>query len=81
MSDAFSDAVKDSKHGVYRFQIDFIYDFALLEKSLEFNNLDSKFKDKIRAKYIFFYNDPNITSSWKEISEKNGIRTISYYSN
>ncbi|CAG8488509.1 34955_t:CDS:2 [Gigaspora margarita] len=70
MSDAFANAVKDSKRGVYRFQIDFIYDFALLEKSLEFNNLDSKFKDKIRAKYICFYDDPNITSSWKEVSEK-----------
>ncbi|RIB25573.1 hypothetical protein C2G38_2165562 [Gigaspora rosea] len=70
MSDAFSDAVKDSNRGLYRFQIDFIHDLALLEKSLGFNNLDSKFKDKIRAKYICFYDDPNITSSWKEESEK-----------
>ncbi|CAG8623405.1 7657_t:CDS:2 [Dentiscutata erythropus] len=70
MSDAFSDAVKYSKHGVYRFQIDLIYDFALLEKSLEFNNLDFKFKDKIRVKYICFYDDPNITKSWKETSDK-----------
>ncbi|CAG8633100.1 17097_t:CDS:2 [Gigaspora margarita] len=70
MSDAFSDAVKDSKRGLYRFQIDFIHDFSLLEKSLEFNNLDSMFKDKIRAKYICFYDDPNITSSWNDASEK-----------
>ncbi|RIB20410.1 hypothetical protein C2G38_2080833, partial [Gigaspora rosea] len=70
MSDAFSDAVQDSKRGVYRFQIDLIYDFALLEKSLEFNNLDSKFKDKIRVKYICFYNNPNITKSWEETSDK-----------
>ncbi|KAF0530354.1 hypothetical protein F8M41_012199 [Gigaspora margarita] len=34
-----------------------VADFALLEKSLEFNNLDYKFKDKIRAKYICFYDD------------------------
>ncbi|CAG8487587.1 12631_t:CDS:2 [Dentiscutata erythropus] len=58
MSDAFSGAVTDSKRGVYRFQIDYIHEFALLEKSLEFNNLDSKFKDKIRAKYICFQYDP-----------------------
>ncbi|RIB16227.1 hypothetical protein C2G38_2190492 [Gigaspora rosea] len=70
MGDAFSDAVKDSKCAVYRFQIDFIHEFALFEKSLEFNNLDSKFKDKIRAKYICFYYDPDITSSWKKIAEK-----------
>ncbi|CAG8550238.1 10100_t:CDS:2 [Dentiscutata erythropus] len=70
MSDAFSDAVTDSKLGVYRFQIDLIHEFALLEKSLEFNDLDSKFKDKIRAKYICFYDDPNITKPWKETSEK-----------
>ncbi|KAF0559395.1 transient receptor potential channel pyrexia-like [Gigaspora margarita] len=70
MSDAFSDAVKDSKRGVYRFQIDYIHEFALLEKSVEFNKLDSKFKDKIRAKYICFQDDPQITNSWKETSEK-----------
>ncbi|CAG8778433.1 14969_t:CDS:2 [Gigaspora margarita] len=70
MSDAFSDAVKDSKRGVYRFQIDYIHEFALLEKSLEFNKLDSKFKDKIRAKYICFQDDPQIIKSWKETSEK-----------
>ncbi|CAG8655085.1 1908_t:CDS:2 [Dentiscutata erythropus] len=51
-SDAFSDAVKNSKPGVYRFQIDYIHEFALLEKSLELNNLVSKFNDKIRAKNI-----------------------------
>ncbi|CAG8743543.1 9647_t:CDS:10, partial [Dentiscutata erythropus] len=39
MGDAFSDAVKDSKRGVY-------------------------------PKYICFYDDPSITSSWKEKSEK-----------
>ncbi|CAG8845309.1 20451_t:CDS:2, partial [Gigaspora margarita] len=49
MSEAFSDAVKDSKHGLYHYQIDLICEFALLEKSLEFNEIDSKFKDKIRA--------------------------------
>ncbi|KAF0530351.1 transient receptor potential ion channel protein [Gigaspora margarita] len=70
MSDAFSDAVKDSKRGLYRFQIDFIHDFSLLEKSLEFNNLDSMFKDKIRAKYICFFDYPNITSSWNDASDK-----------
>ncbi|CAG8487606.1 12632_t:CDS:2 [Dentiscutata erythropus] len=70
MGDAFSGALTDGKRGVYRFQIDYIYEFALLEKSLEFNNLDSKFKDKIRAKYICFYDDPKITGSWKELSEQ-----------
>ncbi|CAG8551261.1 5194_t:CDS:2 [Dentiscutata erythropus] len=70
MGDAFSGAVTDGKRGVYRFQIDLIHEFALLKKSLEFNNLDSKFKDKIRAKYICFYDDPKITNSWKEESEK-----------
>ncbi|CAG8690796.1 14326_t:CDS:2, partial [Racocetra persica] len=70
MSDAFSDAVANSKRGVYRFQIYLIHDFALLEESLGFNNLDSRFKDKIRAKYICFYDDPSITNSWKEKSEK-----------
>ncbi|CAG8765365.1 7663_t:CDS:2, partial [Racocetra persica] len=70
MSDAFSNALKDSKRGVYRFQIELIHDFAHLEKSLEFNNLDSKFKDKIRARYICFYDDSKITNSWKETSEK-----------
>ncbi|CAG8586884.1 1998_t:CDS:2 [Dentiscutata erythropus] len=77
MSDAFSDAVKDSKRGVYRFQLDLIYDFALLEKSLEFNDLDSKFKDKIRVKYICFYDDPNITKSWKETSDKMKLKPYS----
>ncbi|CAG8794471.1 25517_t:CDS:2 [Gigaspora margarita] len=70
MSDAFLDAVKDCKRGVYRFQIDYIHEFALFEKSLELNKLDSKFKNKIRAKYICFQDDPQITNSWKEISEK-----------
>ncbi|KAF0486238.1 transient receptor potential channel pyrexia-like [Gigaspora margarita] len=70
MSDAFADAVANSKHGAYRFQLDFIYDFALLKKSLEFNDLDSKFKDKIRAKYICFYDAPSITKLWKETSDK-----------
>ncbi|KAF0443235.1 transient receptor potential cation channel subfamily a member 1-like isoform x1 [Gigaspora margarita] len=70
MSDAFSDAVKNSKRGVYRYQVDLIYEFALLEKSLEFNNLDFKFKDKIRVKYICFYDEPHITISWKKISDK-----------
>ncbi|RIB10862.1 hypothetical protein C2G38_154410 [Gigaspora rosea] len=70
MSDAFSDAAKDSKYGVYGFQVGLIYDFALLKKSLEFNDLDSKFKDKLRAKYICFYDDPSITESWNKKSEK-----------
>ncbi|CAG8494550.1 8250_t:CDS:10 [Dentiscutata erythropus] len=70
MSEAFSNAVEDSKRGVYRYQIDLIRDFAHLEKSLEFNNLDSKFKDKIIAKYICFYDNPRITNSWKETSEQ-----------
>ncbi|KAF0551107.1 transient receptor potential ion channel protein [Gigaspora margarita] len=66
MSEAFSDAVKDSKHGLYRYQIDLIHEFDLLEKLLESNDLDSKFKDKIRAKYICFYDDPYITKSLKK---------------
>ncbi|CAG8673431.1 4432_t:CDS:2, partial [Racocetra persica] len=41
--DAFSDAAKDSKRGVY---------------------------DKLRAKYICFYNDLSITKSWSEKSER-----------
>ncbi|CAG8449587.1 5257_t:CDS:10 [Dentiscutata erythropus] len=68
--DAFSDAVKDSKNGLYSYQIDLIHEFAYLEKSLEFNNLDSKFKDKIRAKYICFYDDPRITKRWKKTSKQ-----------
>ncbi|CAG8521006.1 33193_t:CDS:10 [Gigaspora margarita] len=70
MSEAFSDTVKDSKHGLYCYQIDLIHEFALLEKSLEFNDIDSKFKDKIRAKYICFYDDLHITNSWKKKSEQ-----------
>ncbi|RIB00517.1 hypothetical protein C2G38_2256650 [Gigaspora rosea] len=42
----------------------------LFSNIIELNDLDFKFKDKIRAKYICFYDDPNITSSWKEESEK-----------
>ncbi|KAF0551104.1 transient receptor potential cation channel subfamily a member 1-like isoform x1 [Gigaspora margarita] len=70
MSEAFSNVVEDSKRGLYRYQIDLIHEFTLLEKSLEFSDLDSNFKDKIRAKYICFYDDPNITKSWKEKSEQ-----------
>ncbi|CAG8807650.1 10219_t:CDS:2, partial [Racocetra persica] len=61
MSDAFSDAFKDNKRFLYGYQVDWIYEFAILKKSLEFNDLDSKFKDKLRAKYICFYDDPSIT--------------------
>ncbi|CAG8465150.1 18794_t:CDS:10, partial [Racocetra persica] len=74
MSDAFSDASKDSKRFVYGFQVDLIRDFALLKRSLEFNYLDSKFKDKLRAKYICFYDDPSITKSWNKKSEKMKIK-------
>ncbi|KAF0551109.1 hypothetical protein F8M41_023715 [Gigaspora margarita] len=70
MSEAFSDAAKDSKHGLYRYQFDLIHEFALLEKSLEFNDIDSMFKDKIIAKYICFYDDPHITKSWKKKSKQ-----------
>ncbi|CAG8451466.1 6719_t:CDS:2 [Cetraspora pellucida] len=69
MSDGITDAVKNSR-GIYGYQIDFIYDFALLDRSLEFNELDSKFEDKLNIKYICFYDDPSITSSWKEKSEQ-----------
>ncbi|CAG8845369.1 5969_t:CDS:1, partial [Gigaspora margarita] len=68
--EAFSNVIEDSKRGLYHYQIDLIHEFALLENSLEFNDLDSKFKDKIGAKYICFYDDPNFTKSWKEISEQ-----------
>ncbi|KAF0473746.1 transient receptor potential channel pyrexia-like [Gigaspora margarita] len=70
MGNAFSEAYADSKPGVYRYQIDLILDFALLKESLEFNHLDSKFKDKLRARYICFYDEPSITKSWNEESEK-----------
>ncbi|CAG8512193.1 28710_t:CDS:2 [Gigaspora margarita] len=70
MSEAFSNVVEDNKRGLYCYQIDLVHEFALLEKSLEFSDLDSKFKDKIKAKYICFYDDPNITKSWKEKSEQ-----------
>ncbi|CAG8742751.1 8056_t:CDS:2, partial [Racocetra persica] len=70
MGAAFSDAVENSKRGVYGFQIELIYDFALL-KSLELNNLDYKFNDKLRAKYICFYDDPSITSGYDNLSIEN----------
>ncbi|CAG8787491.1 19842_t:CDS:2, partial [Racocetra persica] len=69
MSDAITGAVKN-RTGIYSYQVDFIYDFALLERSLELNELDSKFKDKLSVKYICFYDDPTITGSWKEKSEQ-----------
>ncbi|CAG8474069.1 2640_t:CDS:2 [Cetraspora pellucida] len=50
--------------------VDFIYDFALLERSLELNEIDSKFKDKLNAKYICYSDDPSITDSWKKKSEQ-----------
>ncbi|CAG8619579.1 7145_t:CDS:2 [Cetraspora pellucida] len=62
-------AVKNSRR-IYGYQIDFIYDFALLDRSLEFNELDSKFTDKLNIKYICFNDDPSITDSWKEKSEQ-----------
>ncbi|CAG8521026.1 33194_t:CDS:2 [Gigaspora margarita] len=76
MDEAFSNVVEDSKCGLYHYQIDLIREFALLENSLEFSDLDYKFKDKIRAKYICFYDDPNLTKSWKEKSEQ--IRSKPY---
>ncbi|CAG8775117.1 5174_t:CDS:2, partial [Cetraspora pellucida] len=40
MSEAISHAVNNSR-GIYSYQVDFIYDFALLERSLELNEIDS----------------------------------------
>ncbi|CAG8699991.1 14529_t:CDS:2 [Cetraspora pellucida] len=69
MSEAISHAVNNSR-GIYSYQVDFIYDFALLERSLELNEIDSKFKDKLNAKYICYSDDPSITDSWKKKSEQ-----------
>ncbi|RIB23843.1 hypothetical protein C2G38_2170194 [Gigaspora rosea] len=73
---AFSNVVEDSKRSLYSYQIDLIREFVHLENSMEFSDLDYKFRDKIRAKYICFYDDPNITKSWKEKSEQ--IRSKPY---
>ncbi|CAG8497958.1 6931_t:CDS:2 [Cetraspora pellucida] len=69
MSDAITDAVNDSR-SIYSYQVDFIRDFALLDRILKFHELDFKLKDKLRAKFICFYDDPSITSLWKEKSEQ-----------
>ncbi|CAG8583863.1 12749_t:CDS:2 [Cetraspora pellucida] len=69
MSDAITDAVKNSR-SIYSYQVDFIHDFALLDRVLESNDLDYKFKAKLRAKYICFCNDTSITKSWNDKTEK-----------
>ncbi|CAG8570323.1 4105_t:CDS:2 [Cetraspora pellucida] len=69
MSNAFTDAVTDST-SIYSYQVDFISYSALLSRKLKFNDLDFKLKDILRAKFICFYDDPSITSSWKKKSEQ-----------
>ncbi|CAG8460976.1 16905_t:CDS:2, partial [Racocetra persica] len=71
MNDAFSDAVANSKRAVYSFQSDLIYEYAIHENLPNYiNDIDSKFKDKLRARYICFYDEPSITQTWKEKSSK-----------
>ncbi|CAG8485326.1 27611_t:CDS:2 [Dentiscutata erythropus] len=73
MSAAFEDADKDGKHAVIFNQSKLIYDYAFKENSIFFSgqtDLDSKLKDKLRVKYICFYNELAITESWREKSLK-----------
>ncbi|CAG8784886.1 5360_t:CDS:2, partial [Dentiscutata erythropus] len=73
MSAAFENADKDGKCAVLTFQSRLIYDYANLERSAFTSgksNFDNELKDKLRVKYICFYNEPSITKAWKHESKE-----------
>ncbi|CAG8543875.1 16512_t:CDS:2, partial [Racocetra persica] len=76
MGEAVSDAVKSST-SIYKYQVDYIHDFALYERALNANEIDFRFKDKLRAKYICFKDDPSITKSLEEKFEKMNSKSSS----
>ncbi|CAG8677421.1 14161_t:CDS:2 [Dentiscutata erythropus] len=73
MSAAFENADKNGKHVILALQSRLICDYANLENSVLTSgksNLNYKFKDNLRVKYICFYNEPSITKTWKEESKE-----------
>ncbi|CAG8708376.1 23146_t:CDS:2 [Dentiscutata erythropus] len=71
VGEAFSDVFANSKRAIYRFQSEMIREYAI-HKNLPtyIDGIDSKFKDRFRAKYIYFYDDYSITKAWKEDSDR-----------
>ncbi|RIB17548.1 hypothetical protein C2G38_2187054 [Gigaspora rosea] len=73
MSAAFKDANRDGKRAVLNFQSRLIYDYALRENSAftsRKNDFDCKFNDKLRIKYVCFYNELSITKAWRNESKE-----------
>ncbi|CAG8749476.1 2376_t:CDS:2, partial [Cetraspora pellucida] len=73
MSAAFEDADKEGKRAVLNYQSRLIYDYALLEDSpftTGTSDFDSKLKNKLRVRYICFYNEFSITKAWREESKE-----------
>ncbi|KAF0561756.1 transient receptor potential ion channel protein [Gigaspora margarita] len=67
MSAAFENADKDGKRAVLYYQSSLIYEYILLKNSAFISgqtDLDSKFKAKLRMKYICFYDDESVTVAW-----------------
>ncbi|KAF0515751.1 transient receptor potential channel pyrexia-like [Gigaspora margarita] len=69
MSAAFESADKDGKRTVLNFQSRLIYDYARLENSAFTSgksDFDNKLKNKLRVKYVCFYDEPSITKAWRD---------------
>ncbi|CAG8475058.1 28866_t:CDS:2 [Gigaspora margarita] len=81
MSAAFENADKDGKRAVLYYQSSLIYEYMLLKNSAFISgqtDLDSKFKAKLRMKYICFYDDESVTVAWNYKCEK--LKSIPIYS-
>ncbi|CAG8789222.1 28552_t:CDS:2, partial [Gigaspora margarita] len=73
MSAAFEDADENGKRAVLNFQKGLISYYAFLEDSIFItgrSEFDSKLKNKLRMRYICFYNEESITKKWVEKSEE-----------
>ncbi|KAF0436922.1 transient receptor potential channel pyrexia-like [Gigaspora margarita] len=73
MSAAFDNADEDGKRAVLNFQRGLISYYAFLEDSIfttRCSEFDSNLKDKLRMRYICFYNEESITIKWVERSKE-----------
>ncbi|CAG8575652.1 20236_t:CDS:2 [Dentiscutata erythropus] len=73
MSAAFENADKNGKRVILTFQSRLIYDYVNLENSAftsGMNYFDTRLKDKLRVKYICFYNEPLIRKAWRDESKE-----------
>ncbi|CAG8573988.1 18465_t:CDS:2, partial [Dentiscutata erythropus] len=82
MGNAFSNAERDSRHGVLLLQKELIYDYAVLEGSSltsKTNIFDTLFNDKLRVRYICFLDEEELTKTWNEKSDELGSRWLDAY--